>query len=126
MKSYSNISTGDVLSKVFNEDEKEIKNNKEGSTDKFLKFFETETDNLKSFITKNKENPVLESFLKSPKNISEFNDKTDLSNYTQVSSEEERKFFQLVKNKIDGYDISLISAEKTKEYVFDLVTKLPE
>jgi hypothetical protein len=126
MESYNNISTGDVLSKVFNEDEKEIKNNKEESTDKFLKFFETETDNLKSFITKNKENPVLESFLRSPKNISEFNDKTDLSNYTQASSEEERKFFQLVKNKIDGYDISLISAEKTKEYVFDLVTKLPE
>ena len=126
LKSYNDDLTNknfDSLFKLFDDDKEGAKTN-EGPMNKFLQIFQKEVIELKAFVAKNKW-PALDNFLKSPKSISEFSDKTDLSNYTETSSEDERKFFQSVKNKIDWYDIKLLSAEKTKEHIFDLVTKTP-
>ena len=130
MEGYKNTLSTDLSNKNFDsilklfDDDKESAKVNEWPMDKFLKIFQGEVVELKAFVTKNKW-PALDNFLKSPKSISEFSNKTDLSNYTETSPEDERKFFQSVKNKLDGYDIKLIHAEKLKEYTFDLVTKTP-
>jgi len=115
----------DSLSKTFDNTEDFWKDQAD-ILKQILEKFTSEVVTLKAFVDKNKGNPALDNFLKSPKNISELNDKTDLTNFSQTTPLEERKFFKSVKDKLDSYDDKLKLAEETKEKVLNFASKSPE
>lgn len=126
LKEYNNLlekKDFDSLMGIFNTDEKST-SSKEGALEKVKQFFDQEINLIFNFINKNKNSPALDKFLSSPKNISELNNETILTEYISASPEEERNFYKSIKDKVNGYDTKLVQAEKTKEHIFDLTANI--